>query len=88
MSTRPISLLFGISFFELVKELIAVGLAILVLHGVVIALGVFASESGKVIVISTEDKDSTALRTRLCGFDQEGEAWLRAGSPKSGWYLR
>jgi hypothetical protein len=74
--------------FEFMKKLIAVGLIILVLLGVVIALEVFASESGEVIVISTEDKDSTALRTRLWVVDHEGEAWLRAGSPKSGWYLR
>ena len=60
---------------------------VLVLLGLVITLEIIASESGEVVVVTTRDGDTTAT-TRLWVVDHDGSAWLRSGSPQSGWYQR
>ena len=61
------------------------------LVAVVVALFVgqiFASESGEVVVITTTDATGAQHETHLWVVDSDGHAWLRSGSPESGWYAR
>ena len=55
---------------------------------IVIAIEIIASESGEVVVITTRNAVGDARKTRLWVVDHHGSAWLRSGSPQSGWYLR
>lgn len=49
---------------------------------------IFASESGEVVVVTTTDASGAQHETHLWVVDSDGHAWLRSGSPKSGWYAR
>jgi hypothetical protein len=63
--------------------------ALLLLAGVgVVGLQIIASESGEVVVITTRDSSGQPKQTRLWVVDHDGDAWLRAGSAKAGWYQR
>ena len=47
-----------------------------------------ASESGEVVVLQTPNLEKGGIReTRLWVVDHEGTPWLRAGNPKSAWFL-
>ena len=54
----------------------------------VLGLQIVASESGEVVVLTTQDSDGNAVETRLWTVDKDGVAWLRSGDPRSGWYQR
>ncbi len=54
----------------------------------VIVLEIIASESGEVVVVTTTGADGVEAETRLWVVDHDGSAWLRSGSPASGWYQR
>jgi len=63
--------------------------------GVVLAIAVawavsehLAAETGEVVVVRTFGPDGVAHETRLWIVDDAGASWLRAGDPKSGWFLR
>ena len=49
---------------------------------------ILASESGEVVTITTTDATGAQHETHLWIVDSDGHAWLRSGSPKSGWYAR
>ena len=51
-------------------------------------LMVAASESGEVVVLRSRDAAGDVHETRLWIVEDAGFAWLRAGSPESGWYAR
>ncbi len=68
--------------------LLKLGSAIFALLAIVIVLQIIASESGEVVVINTRDAAGDARETRLWVVDHQGSAWLRSGSPHSGWYQR
>ena len=53
-----------------------------------LALQFVASESGEVVELSTLDIDGQPVETRLWVVDLDGDQYLRAGSPQSGWYAR
>lgn len=69
------------TFAKLIAAILAVGV-------VLIALEIIASESGEVIVLTTQDANGATAETRLWVVEHEGDMWLRAGSPNSGWYKR
>jgi len=64
----------------------------LVLLGLALAFGIsmlVASESGEeIVVLRTVDAEGASHETRLWVADDAGFAWLRAGQPGSGWYVR
>ncbi len=62
--------------------------ALLTLLVLIVVLEIIASESGEVVVVTSEDAQGTAQETRLWGVDTDGDAWLRSGSPESGWFQR
>ncbi len=70
------------------KPLLKWGSVIIALFAMVIVLQIMASESGEVVVITTRDAAGDARDTRLWVLDHQGSAWLRSGSPHSGWYQR
>ena len=49
---------------------------------------IVASESGEVVRITTVDASGEQHETHLWVVDHDGHAWLRSGSPTSGWYAR
>jgi len=49
---------------------------------------ILASESGKVVVVTTTDASGAQHETHVWIVDSDGYSWLRSGSPKSGWYSR
>lgn len=51
-------------------------------------LQMVASESGEVVVLSTRGEGESVEETRLWVVDHDGHAWLRAGQPQSGWFMR
>lgn len=53
-----------------------------------IMLQIIASESGEVVVVTTQDVSGADKETRLWVVDHDGTAWLRSGSAESGWYQR
>ena len=53
-----------------------------------IAIEIITSESGEVVVFTTRNAVGDGRKTRLWVVDHHGSAWLRSGSPQSGWYLR
>jgi|GEM_PF-788500 len=55
--------------------------------GVLILQGV-ASESGEVVVLSTQGSGDEPEETRLWVVDLDGFQYLRAGQPRSGWFER
>ena len=68
-----------------------VGKILLVIVGLFAALMIaqlVASESGEVVVVSTNNADGGVETTRLWVVDHEGSQWLRSGSPMAGWYQR
>lgn len=69
------------------KLLLGVG-ALAVLAVGLLALQVVAAESGEVVVLRTRDAAGALHSTRLWIVEDAGFAWLRAGSPESGWYAR
>jgi hypothetical protein len=47
-----------------------------------------ASESGEIVVLQTPNLEKGGIReTRLWVVDHAGTPWLRAGNPKSAWFL-
>jgi len=70
---------------KLLLRLIGGVVAIVVVLFVVQAV---ASESGEVVKITTVDGAGEQHRTHLWVVDHDGHAWLRSGSPTSGWYAR
>jgi len=60
--------------------------SIVALFVLVIGVQVIAAESGEVVVITINGAQGSAQEVRLWVVDHEGDAWLRAGSPKAGWY--
>jgi len=54
----------------------------------VMLLNMIVSESGEVVVLQTADAAGELHDTRLWVVDYDGSAWLRSGSPGSGWYQR
>ena len=70
------------------KLLLKLGIVLIVLFAIVTVLQIMASESGEVVVITTRDAAGDARDTRLWVVDHQGSAWLRSGSPHSGWYQR
>jgi hypothetical protein len=71
------------------KRILTIVLALL---GLLLVFGMSimaASESGdEIVVLHTTDADGVSHETRLWVVDDAGHAWLRAGQPGSGWYLR
>ena len=64
-------------------------IGVLLLVVVVLFVGqILASESGEVVVITTTDATGAQHETHVWIVDSDGHAWLRSGSPKSGWYAR
>lgn len=47
---------------------------------------IVASESGEVVVLTTERADGSSHDTRLWVVDHDGDAWLRAGNASAGWF--
>ena len=70
---------------KLVLKLLLVAVSALVL---LFVLQLVASESGEVVVLTTEDGAGQAHETRLWVVEYDNDAWLRAGSPESAWYQR
>ncbi len=65
-----------------------IGLAIVVGLVVVLGAGVAGlSETGEVVVLTTQDASGASQETRLWIVDDDGP-WLRAGDPDSDWFLR
>jgi hypothetical protein len=63
--------------------------AILVVFGLfAFAAQMIAAEQGEVVVVTTHDAAGGAEETRLWVVDADGQAWLRAGTPRAGWYQR
>ncbi len=54
----------------------------------VVVVEIIASESGEVVVVTTVDAAGTPVETRLWVVDYAGSAYLRSGSPQSGWFQR
>jgi hypothetical protein len=63
-------------------------IALVVLFGLVMGLQQIASESGEVVVLTTQDESGDPQTTRLWIVDRDGQQWLRAGLTESGWYVR
>jgi len=70
------------------KVVLKIFTAVFILLLVVVALEIIASESGEVVVLHTQGSQGEAEETRLWVVDHQGSAWLRSGSPASGWYQR
>lgn len=70
------------------KVVLKIFTAVILLLLVVVALEIIASESGEVVVLHTQGSDGEPAETRLWVVDHQGSAWLRSGSPASGWYQR
>ena len=70
---------------KIIKWLLVLLLAVALL---VVAAERYASESGEVVVLETQDTGGKALETRLWVVDYDGNPWLRAGSAASGWAER
>ncbi len=47
-----------------------------------------ASESGEVVVVTTQNAQGDPQETRLWIVEHEGSSWLRAGVESSAWYQR
>ena len=54
----------------------------------VMGLQMVAAESGEVVVLRTTNAAGQIEETRLWVVDDAGHAWLRSGSPTSGWFVR
>ena len=54
----------------------------------VVAAQIIASESGEVVVLGTTEATGEVKETRVWIVEQDGQLWLRSGSPTSTWYLR
>lgn len=70
---------------KLVGKLLAALVGIFVL---VMGIQMIASETGEVVVVTTQAADDTSAETRLWVVDRDGQTYLRAGSPAAGWYGR
>jgi hypothetical protein len=70
---------------KLLLRSIGVVVAIVV---ILFVMQVIASESGEVVKITTVDGSGGQHETHLWVVDHDGHAWLRSGSPTSGWYAR
>jgi len=66
----------------LVRALTALVLVVLLLG----AIEMVAAESGEVVVLRTVDAAGAPHETRLWIVDDDGRAWLRAGSEQARWY--
>ena len=68
---------------------VLIGLAVVV--GLVVVLGAGMaglSESGEVVVLTTQDASGAGQETRLWIVEYDGAQWLRAGDPESSWLHR
>ena len=70
---------------KLLLRLIGIVVTILV---VLFVIQIVASESGEVVKVTTVDGSGEQHQTHLWVVDHDGHAWLRSGSPTSGWYAR
>ena len=68
---------------------IRVMLVVIAIFVALFGLQMAASESGEVVVVTTTDPATHQPKeTRLWVVDHDHHAWIRAGSPASGWYKR
>lgn len=70
---------------KLVGKLLAALVGVFVL---VMVIQMVASESGEVVVVTTQSADGTPVATRLWVVDREGQSFLRAGSSQAQWFGR
>jgi hypothetical protein len=70
------------------RVLIITGSIVVFVLVILFGLESYASERVEVVVLHTHDASGAAHDTRLWVVDHDGSAWLRAGSPESGWYKR
>ena len=68
---------------KLVLKIVGVVLGLLI---ALFLLQAIASESGEVVVVTSQGADGGTAETRLWIVDYEGDQWLRSGSPMAGWY--
>jgi hypothetical protein len=66
---------------RLIGGVVAIAVALFVVQ-------IVASESGEVVRVTTVDGSGGQHETHLWVVDHDGHAWLRSGSPTSGWYGR
>ena len=69
------------------KAVVWVLAALLGLAALIFGAQMVASESGEVVVLTSNDPQGVPVRTRLWVVDHDGSQYLRA-SPGSGWYAR
>jgi hypothetical protein len=62
--------------------------AVVAIVVVLFVVQIVASESGEVVKVTTVDMSGGQHETHLWVVDHDGHAWLRSGSPTSGWYAR
>jgi len=62
--------------------------ALVLLFVLVMGLQQIAAESGEVVILTTTDAAGEPQTTRLWIVDRDGQQWLRAGVPQSGWFVR
>lgn len=67
---------------------IVLGSLLLVAVGFVGAIFAASEMAGEIVVLETRDAAGEPVETRLWVVDHEGHAWLRAGQPTSGWFVR
>ena len=70
------------------KALLKLLAILLTLFASAFVIQIIASESGEVVVTTTQDATGVGKETRLWIVDHDGSAWLRSGSIQSGWYQR
>ena len=70
------------------RIVIRLAVALVLLFAVVMGLQQIASESGEVVILTTTDASGEPQTTRLWVVERDGQQWLRAGVPQSGWFVR
>ena len=70
------------------KALKWIGGIVLLLTIGFVGIQMMASEGGEVVVLTTVDEAGDEHTTRLWVVEHDGHAWLRAGLPDAGWFLR
>ena len=68
---------------------IRITLVVLGIFAALFGLQIAASESGEVVVVTTNDAGSGASHsTRVWVVDHDAHAWIRAGAPGAAWFKR
>ncbi|MDH3643663.1 MAG: hypothetical protein OES38_16285 [Gammaproteobacteria bacterium] len=70
------------------RIVIRLAIALVLLIAVVMGLQQIAAESGEVVILTTTDAAGEPQTTRLWVVERDGQQWLRAGVPQSGWFVR